>query len=325
MSRTASATTRRALATSSPRPHVDEGVSERWPSRTLGRVVDPGGAPAGPTTPTMGTVTRSEAVATTGTPSRPLWQQVLEDLERRIEDGDITGRFPTDKELTEQYGVSRHTVREAVRRLRARGLVDRHRGRGSFLNEARLTQPLGGLYSLFRAVEDRGLEQRSEVLAVETTRDPSVAARLGLPPRSELVRIERLRYAGEDPLALDSVWLPHDVGRHVLDVDLSRTALYDELQSRAGLRITAVDETLEPLIPDADARELLQLEDDEALLRVRRLGSSGGRAIECRVTLIRGQRFLYTSSWRADEDRGPTTTFSEPDHDLDPDLEPRSD
>ncbi len=241
---------------------------------------------------------------------RPLWQQVLEDLERRIAEGDISGRFPTDKELTDQYGVSRHTVREAVRRLRARGLVDRHRGRGSFLNPARLTQPLGGLYSLFRAVEQHGLEQRSEVLALTTDRDEQVASRLELPPRSELVRIERLRFAGDEPLALDSVWLPRDLGRHLLDVDLTRTGLYDELQARAGLRITAVDEILEPVVPDDDARELLRLDDDEALLRVQRLGRSDGRPVECRVTLIRGQRFLYTSAWRSDEE--PMTTFQTP-------------
>jgi GntR family transcriptional regulator len=246
-------------------------------------------------------------------PSRPLWQQVLEDLERRIADGDIVDRFPTDKELTEQYGVSRHTVREAVRRLRARGLVDRHRGRGSFLNETRLTQPLGGIYSLFRAVEERGLEQRSEVLALEVARDAAVAARLGLPPRTELVRLERIRYAGGEPLALDSVWLPRDIGKHVLEVDFTHTALYDELLQRAGVRITAVDETLEPVVPDDDARELLHLDDGEALLRVQRLGTSDSRPVECRVTLIRGQRFLYTSSWRADGEPGPTTSFSDPD------------
>ena len=257
-------------------------------------------------------VTRMEvAVSDEDAPSRPLWQQVLEDLERRIATGDIVDRFPTDKELTEHYGVSRHTVREAVRRLRARGLVDRHRGRGSFLSEARFTQPLGTLYSLFRAVEQRGLEQRSEVLALERRRDPDAAARLGLPPRAELVLLERLRFAGDDPLALDSVWLPADVGRHLFDADLTRTALYDELRERAGLHITSVDESLEPMIPDADARALLHLDDDEALLRVRRLGRSGDRPVECRVTLVRGQRFLYTSSWRADGEPGPAATFGE--------------
>jgi GntR family transcriptional regulator len=241
--------------------------------------------------------------------TRPLWRQVLNDLERRIETGDIVDRFPTDRELTEHYGVSRHTVREAVRRLRARGLVDRHRGRGSFLNDPQLTQPLGGLYSLFQAVEQQGIEQRSEVVALERDRDPDAATRLGLPPRAELVHLQRIRYAGDEPLALDSVWLPVDLGRHLLDVDFRRTALYDELHARAGVTLTAVEESLEPLVPDADARDLLNLDVDEALLRVHRLGWSGDRAVECRITLLRGQRFRYTSSWHAEgstaADTGP--------------------
>lgn len=235
----------------------------------------------------------------------PLWQQVLQDLERRIAEGDIVDRFPTDRELTEHYGVSRHTAREAVRRLRARGLVDRQRGRGSFLSDGHLTQPLGGLYSLYRAVEDQGLAQRSEVLSLEVERDADAAGRLGLPPDAELVRVGRLRFAGDEPLALDSVWLPADVGHPLLDADLTHTALYDQLRERAGVTITEATETLEPIVPDADARALLHLDDDEALLRVRRLGSSRGRPVECRVTLIRGQRFLYTSTWTAADAAGP--------------------
>jgi GntR family transcriptional regulator len=252
----------------------------------------------------------SSSLAPSAGGGRPLWQQVLDDLERRIAVGDISDRFPTDKELTEQYGVSRHTVREAVRRLRARGLVDRHRGRGSFLNPDRLTQPLGTLYSLFRAVEEQGLEQRSEVLALDVTRDRDAATRLGLPADADLVRLERLRHAGDEPLAVDAVWLPSDVGRPLLDADLSRTALYDELLARSGVRITAVEESLEPIVPSREERDLLRLGDGEALLRVRRLGRTGDRAIECRVTLIRGQRFLFTSSWSADDHGSGATSFA---------------
>lgn len=227
----------------------------------------------------------------------PLWQQVLSDLERRIVEGDIVDRFPTDRELTEHYEVSRHTVREAVRRLRARGLVDRQRGRGSFLTDARLTQPLGGIYSLFEAVEDRGFTQRSEVLALEPTHDADAAVRLGLDPGAGLVRIERLRLVDDEPLALDRVWLPDDIGRHLLAVDFTRTALYTQLRERAGITITEATESLEPIIPEADARTMLRLDPDEALLRVRRLGHSGERPVEYRLTLLRGQRFLYTASW----------------------------
>jgi GntR family transcriptional regulator len=241
--------------------------------------------------------------------SRPLWQQVLDDLERRIAAGDIVDRFPTDKELTEHYGVSRHTVREAVQRLRSRGLVDRHRGRGSFLNEGVLTQPLGGLYSLFRAVEEAGLEQRSEVRFLGLAHDAGIAARLELPAEAELVRLERLRYAGAEPLALDEAWLPADIGRPVLDVDLSHTALYDVLSELSALRLTAADETLTPIVPDAELVDLLELDDHEALLRVERLARSGARVVEFRITLLRGQRFRYSSAWRADDGTAPTTAF----------------
>ncbi len=241
--------------------------------------------------------------------ARPLWQQVLEDLERRIAAGDIVDRFPTDKELTEHYGVSRHTVREAVRRLRARGLVERQRGRGSFLTDAVLVQPLGGLYSLFRAVEAAGLEQRSEVLFRGTEHDPTVAGRLELPAGATLVRIERLRFAGDEPLAVDDTWLPVDVGRPLLDADLTRAALYDLLTELTDVRITAADEQLTPIVPDDELIATLHLDAREGVLQVDRLAWAGERPVECRTTLIRGQRFRYVSSWRSGDAEPPTTAF----------------
>lgn len=227
----------------------------------------------------------------------PLWRQVLNDLEGRIASGDIADRFPTDRELVEQYGVSRHTVREAVQRLRARGLVERHRGRGSFVRPDQLQQPMGTLYSLFRAVEDQGLEQRSEVLTLEECTDEDAAGRLGLEPTAALIRLERLRFAGDDPLAIDAVWLPAALARPLLEVDWSRTALYDELAARCDVRLTAAEEVIEPSLPDADAREILRLDEDEALFKILRSGRAGGRPVEWRVTLVRGQRFAFTSSW----------------------------
>lgn len=227
----------------------------------------------------------------------PLWQQVLADLERRIAEGEIVDRFPTDRELVAEYGVSRHTVREAVQRLRARGLVERHRGRGSFVRPDQVHQPVGTLYSLFRAVEDHGLEQRSQVLELDERTDADAAARLELDEDTPLVHLERVRYAGEAPLALDAVWLPAELARPLLDADWSHTALYDELEQRCGVRLTGAEELIEPSMPDDDARALLGLDDDEALFRIERTGRLGDRPIEWRVTLVRGRRFAFTSSW----------------------------
>ncbi|HUR75134.1 MAG TPA: GntR family transcriptional regulator, partial [Sporichthya sp.] len=127
--------------------------------------------------------------------STPLWAQLEEDLQQRLADGAFDSAFPGEHELAEQYGVSRHTVREALRRMRATGVVDSTRGRGSSIRHGAIEQPLGALYSLFRSVEATGVEQRSKVRVLEVRRQNAVAITLGLDPEAELVFLERLRLA----------------------------------------------------------------------------------------------------------------------------------
>lgn len=241
----------------------------------------------------------------------PLWRQVLSDLERRIATGELDERFPTDRELVEDYGVSRHTVRAAVRHLKARGVIERERGRGSFVRDVDLAQPLGTLYSLFRAVEQAGMTQTSTVLALGRRTDATSAERLGLAADTALVHLERIRYADAAPLALDTVWLPPDVGEPILDVDFAHTALYDELARHAGVRITAGRETITAVAPDPDTAEVLQLDDDEALLRIERQGrTADDRLVECRTTLVRGSRFALVSSWPPTGPVAPAVTVA---------------
>ncbi|MCZ0971771.1 GntR family transcriptional regulator [Streptomyces albulus] len=73
----------------------------------------------------------------------PLWAQLRDDLRRRVEAGAFAEEFPAEHRLTGEYEVSRHTVREALRKLRADGLVIAERGRASRLDARRIHQPLG--------------------------------------------------------------------------------------------------------------------------------------------------------------------------------------
>ena len=138
--------------------------------------------------------------------------------------------------------MSRQTVRQAVSQLTQIGMIERQRGRGSTVLRTEFEQPLGSIYSLFGAVEARGVEQRSDVLELATTVDRDIAHHLGLPPDEALISLSRLRRAGETPLALDHVWLPATIAAPLLDVDFSHTGLYDELprsvwrRDRRGVR-----------------------------------------------------------------------------------------
>ena len=111
----------------------------------------------------------------------PLWAQLQRDLSRRLSAGEFSGTFPGELDVARDYDVSRHTVREALRRLREAGVLESARGRPTQVR-ATIEQPLGSLYSLFREIESRGMVQTSEVLDQSLTTSPDAAAALGLPP-----------------------------------------------------------------------------------------------------------------------------------------------
>jgi GntR family transcriptional regulator len=230
----------------------------------------------------------------------PLWAQLESELRRRLDAGDFeSGAFPTDHELTDAYEVSRHTVREAVRQLNKTGLLKRERGRGTVVNRAEFEQSLGTLYSLFQSIEATGVEQTSEVLALEVVTDPVAAAHLDVAGGTELVHLARIRKAGGIPLAVDRAWLPHALAAPLLEVDWSRTALYHQL-ARCGSPVPNEGwERLTPIVPAPDDRTTLGVGRDDAAFFLERLGCRDGRPIEWRTTIIRGDRYRFVTEWSA--------------------------
>src|SRR5690242_1785912 len=161
-----------------------------------------------------------------------LWQQLLADLRRRLADGEFADAFPGELALADRYRVSRQTVRQALRQLRADRVVVAARGRQPRVTPVEIEQPVGALYSLFASVEATGQEQRSIVHTLDVRADGVIAARLRLEESTPLVFLERLRLAGGEPLAVDRVWLPVHLGAPLLDADFTHTALYTEYRRR---------------------------------------------------------------------------------------------
>lgn len=229
----------------------------------------------------------------------PLWAQLHDDLSRRLALGQFDRAFPGELDLVEEYSVSRHTVREALRRLRERGILDTTRGRATQVRR-NIEQPLGTLHSLFREVEARGMVQTSVVLAQALVTDAGVAETLGRDPGDDLFHLERVRLADGEPLAHDRVWLPADlVGRRMLDVDFTHTALYDELATRSGLVLTDGSERISAVVPSDLERRLLAVPGEAACLRIQRTGRRAGVVVEVRDTLVRGDRYSVLTDWSA--------------------------
>lgn len=230
-------------------------------------------------------------------PGRPLWAQVLEDLRARIASGEFDEGFATDFELMEHYGVSRHTVREAVRHLTGEGLLTRHKGRGSFVQPLALEQRVGPLYSLFDSIEEQGHIQRSEVLAQEITQNADVAQHLGLPRSTRLFYLRRVRRADGTPFAVDEIWLPAKVAGALATVDFAHTSVYGELERIGSARPARGWERIRPAKPTADERALLRLPASEAVFVVTRFTESVDGPLEWRSTVIRGDAYTFITTW----------------------------
>ena len=222
----------------------------------------------------------------------PLWAQLRADLLRRLNAGAFDDDFPGEMALVAAYQVSRQTVRTALRELRSDGVVLAERGRRPRLaSRERIVQPLGTLYSLFASVEAAGLRQTSVIRRCELVADGVVADRLELEASTPLFRLERLRLAGEESLALDTVWLPGDLGRPLLDADFTHTGLYSELAARTGVRLDGGHEEIRGAVPTAAERRALGIPPSTGALLISRLGYAAGRPVEWRRSLIRGDRF----------------------------------
>lgn len=227
----------------------------------------------------------------------PLWAQVSSDLRRRCGIGEFADGVPGELALCEEYDVSRHTIREALRALRSEGVISSSRGRPSTVQNS-FSQSLGAVYSLFRSVEAQGSIQTSDVLRLETATDPEIATILGLPGDALLVVIERIRRADGQPLAHDESWLPHTLAHPLLEADFSHTALYD-LLSGLGVVIDSGREDLRAVVADVLVADLLDIEPGTALLSIDRVASAQGQPIEWRRTQVRGDRFTLETSWSA--------------------------
>jgi GntR family transcriptional regulator len=230
----------------------------------------------------------------------PLWAQLRRELRRRLARGEFSDGFPGEMALGREYGVSRNTVREALRALRAEGAVTAERGRPPRVGEpAEIQQPLGALYSLFASVRAAGLEQRSIVRTLDRRADGLVAVRLGLEESTPLVHLERLRLAGAEPLALDRVWLPAELAEPLLAADFTDTSLYGELSRRAGLRLEDGTEQIRAAVPSQAESALLECPSGCAVFVIERLGRAGRRPVEWRRTIVRGDRFAFQAEFSA--------------------------
>lgn len=212
-------------------------------------------------------------------------------------------RLPSERALSLRWHAARMTVRHATDALVAEGLVTRRRGSGTYVLPPPVVRFLG-LTSFSEDMRERGLTPSSRVLSFEGEEaDAIIAARLQVPTGTPVQRFTRLRLGDNEPMAIETVWIPAVLVPGLTPSDL-RGSLYELLSSRYGLVPGSADVTIEPQLPEAAVRLHLDIPATQACLLMRMTDEdSSGRVMMIADCIYRGDRYQLSAHL-------PTRAFS---------------
>lgn len=204
-------------------------------------------------------------------------------------------RLLGDHDLCKTYDVSRTVVRQALAELETEGVIERIKGRGTFVAQKRtgerLVQSLTGLYE---DVAARGSHLRSEVRRMEVVpADQSVADVLQLAVGAPVILIERLRFVDEEPWVMVTTHLPYDLAPGLMKEDLTHQSLYGLLEQKYGVVLRFGQRSVEAAVASVEMASSLGIAQGDPVLVLRSTVYGVERPVEMFVAYHRGDRSRF--------------------------------
>lgn len=226
----------------------------------------------------------------------PLYVQIRDRLRREILNGtyQVHERLPSENEMMGVFGVSRITIRQALRDLHNEGLVFSAQGKGTFVSKPKAVQNVQRLEGFGEAMAAQGYETSARVLSVQQLKAPkAVAAALDLQPGEDAIEVKRVRYLNRSPVCIENSYFPMDIGRRMFSLDLSGD-IFPMLENLFAIPLGGANISLDAILANDEAQQYLNLKTGEAILRVERLTHNrDGRPIDFEYLCYRGDAFKY--------------------------------
>ncbi|PWC34989.1 GntR family transcriptional regulator [Azospirillum sp. TSO22-1] len=227
----------------------------------------------------------------------PLYARLRDVLTRHIAGGAWPPgeALPAESALASAYGVSVGTMRKALQQLVDEGLLERRHGSGTFVRRAQFDK---SLFRFFRHAGDTGSGiPASRILRREvTTAGEAPEAALGLPADAPVIRLQRLRFWGDEPFLAEDIVLPHDRFSAFLDIPVEELGplLYPVYEQACGQVVARAEELLTVGAADAVVARLLRCRTGTPIVSIERTAfAHDGSALEWRRSRGRADGFTY--------------------------------
>ncbi len=205
-------------------------------------------------------------------------------------------QLPTEHALCAEFSVSRETIRSALAALEQDGIIDRTRGRGTFIARMPRRRPERRITGMVEDFYDLKLDTDSKVLYAGLVRPPgALAEQLGIDPEPSLFRLTRLRNLDRRPFSWHDGWMLPEIGERMASIDLTRLSVEHALRVTLKLPTWEDQQSIEAVSADIQSAELLDVPIGAPLLCLTRLYLLEGEkfAVYFR-SLYRSDRYYYT-------------------------------
>ena len=233
----------------------------------------------------------------------PLYQKLRNILRKQVEDGHYLPdqAIPSERDLCQQYQISRITVRQAIAEMINEGILYRKQGKGTFVARRKVNQGLSRIVTFSRTVMDIGMKPSTRILFHGLLpAGLEVASILKLSGAGQVLKMVLLGQGDDHPLVVYESYFPPRVGKKMLKEATAREkqdlpfSSYDLYGRNTGLYPARVSQTLEAVAADNQQARMLKVPTATALLRVTSVFTTRDHSpLELRRALYRGDYYKF--------------------------------
>jgi GntR family transcriptional regulator len=234
----------------------------------------------------------------------PLYKQLSQILQQRIKTGIYKSgeRLPSERELIEIFKVSRITATAAIQELVQNGLAYRKKGKGTYVSRPRIVG-LSSFGSFSADILQRGMIPSSHILEISSVpAEQDLIHHLGLETGESCIKLSRVRYANDAPVAIETTYLPEKLVPGLEKEDLEKGSLFAILIKSYGLHPSWSEGIFEAVSATPQQAELLNIKPGAPVLLVHRVTLDNNDVpLEWAYSIYRADSFSFSTGRQAIE------------------------
>ncbi|EUJ59002.1 GntR family transcriptional regulator [Listeria fleischmannii] len=228
----------------------------------------------------------------------PIYIQIQTEIKQKIEAGvwQVGTAIPAERQLAEMFHVSRMTVRQAIQGLVDDNILQRRVGAGTFIAEKKLTERLEAVTSFTNLMLQEGKKPSTRIVSYgirpASTQEQEA---LGIPEKSNVMKVERIRYGDMVPILYEVAAIPEYIASLLTKEDIMNS-LYEAVETKIGKQIGEAEQTMEASLVSEKVAPFLDVKLGSPVMKLRQITYlEDGRPFEFTRSQYVGSRFQFVA------------------------------